>query len=181
MFSVRSRLVLPLAVLVLVAGAGMAHADVPVGPARYVPCPSPTGDAGRYMGPAAPYICHSAVVDPLGDVVILRRGQSYAATRSAFGMLHTLFDHNVEDHVVERVVSSAYPLSAPQGRRRYIAEFRRDGYGVMSVWVEVDRTPSKDAPDNEPFGVLTAYCKIPAKAGAREPVPRVGQRHPLTA
>ena len=86
-------------------------------------------------------------------------------------MLHTLFDHNVEDHVVERVVSSAYPLSAPEGRRRYIAEFRRDGYGVMSVWVEVDRTPSKDTPDNEPFGVLTAYCKIPAKAGAENRCP----------
>ena len=134
MFSGRSRLGLLPAVLVLVAGA--AHADVPVGPARYVPCPPPTGDIGRYTGPSAAYICHSAVVDPLGDVVILRRGQSYAATPSAFGMLHTLFDHNVEDHVVERVVSSAFPLSAPRGRRRYIAELRRDGYGVMSAeWV----------------------------------------------
>ena len=164
MISVRSRLVLTLAAFSLVAGAGTAHADVPVGPARYVPCPPPTGDAARYTGPAAPYICHSAVVDPVGNVVILRLGQSYASTESAFGMLHTLRDHNVEDHVVERVVSSAYSLSAPSGRRRYIAQFRSDGYGVMSVWVEVDPRPSKDAPDGEPFGVLTAYCKLPAKA-----------------
>ena len=69
-----------LAIIGLAALPGSAKADVPVGPAHYVPCPPPTGDAGRYTGPAAPYICHSAVMDPVGDVIILRRGQSYAAT-----------------------------------------------------------------------------------------------------
>jgi hypothetical protein len=45
-------------------------------------------------------------------------------TPGAFGYLHTLLDHNVDNHVVERVVSSAYPLSAPKQRVRYIAELR---------------------------------------------------------
>ena len=171
MFSVRFRLLLPLLVLVLVAGAGIADADVPVGPAHYVPCPPPTSDAGRYTGAAAPYICHSAVVDPLGNVVVLRRGQSYASTPSGFGMLHALFDHNVEDHVVERVVSSSYPRTGPQGRVRYSAEFRAAKHGVMQVWVDVDPVPSNMAPDSEPFGVLTAYCKLPARAGAENKCP----------
>jgi hypothetical protein len=66
--------------------------------------------------------------------------------------------------VVERVVSSAYPLTAPGGRRRYIAQFRDEGFGLMAVWVETDPAVSKGAPDAEPFGVVTAYCKVPAEA-----------------
>jgi hypothetical protein len=169
--SVRSWLVLTLAAVVLASTAAAAHADVPVGPARYVPCPPPTGDISRYTGPSAPYICHSAVVDPLGNVVILRRGQSYASTPSAFGMLHTLFDHNVEDHVVESVVSSAFPRTAPQQRVRFSAEFRAAGGGVMQVWVDVDRHASDKAPDTLPFGVLTAYCKLPSNAGPENKCP----------
>lgn len=33
--------------------------------------------------------------------------------------------------------------------------------GIISVWVEVDPGPSDEAPDDERFGVLTAYCKLP--------------------
>lgn len=181
MFSVRFRLALIVAVLALVGSGGTAHADVPVGPARYAPCPPPTGDAARYTGPAAPYICHSAVVDPLGATVILRRGQSSAATPSAFGMLHTLFDHNVEDHVVERVVSSSFPRTAPEGRLRYSAEFRVRGQDVMQVWVEVDPEVSTRAPDAHPFGVLTRLLQTAAQGWLREQVPGLGQRHPVTA
>ena len=173
MFSARSRLVLASAVLALLVGggAGTAHADVPVGPAHYVPCPPPTDDASRYTGPAAPYVCHSAVMDPAGNVVILRRGQSYASGPSGFGMLHTLFDHNVEDHVVERVISSSFPRTASLGRVRYSAESRAAGQGVMSVWVDVDPGPSDVAPDRSPFGVVTAYCKLPRNAGPENKCP----------
>jgi len=70
-----------------------------------------------------------------------------------------------------RVVSSAHPISAPRGRVRYIAELRVEGRGVMAIWVEVDRSRSNDAPDPEPFGVETAYCKIPANANPENKCP----------
>jgi hypothetical protein len=159
---------LVLATFVLVAGT--AHADVPVGEAHYVPCPGVTGNAQRYLGQSAPYRCHSAVVDPIGDVVVLRQG-GFTGTSSAFGYLHALLDHNVDDHVIERVISSAYPLTAPQNRIRYIAELRVEGHGVMSVWVEVDRKRSNRAPDPEPHGVVTAYCKLPANADPENKCP----------
>jgi hypothetical protein len=159
-------------VVVVLTLPGAAPADVPVGPAHYVPCPPPTGELTRYQGGNEPYRCHSAVVDPVDNVVILRQGRSDASGVSAFGWLHALQDHNVSDEVIERVVSSAYPLSAPQQRRRYIAEFRVEGRGVMSVWVEVDRAPSNQAPDSQPFGVLTAYCKVPAKADPESKCPQ---------
>ena len=150
---------------------GTAAADTPVGAAHYVPCPGFTGEGYHYQSfDRAPYRCHSAVIDPLGNVVILRQGRSDAGP-SAFGWLHTLFDHNVDDHVVERVVSSAFPLRAPRGRFRYIAELRVEGRGVMDVWVEVDRAPSITAPDDEPFGVVTAYCKIPYNADPENKCP----------
>lgn len=156
------------AVLTLV---GPAAADVPIGPARYTRCPGATAEEWRYRPPErAPYRCHSAVVDPLGNTVILRQGRSDVGP-SGFGWLHALQDHNVDDHVIERVVSSAFPLTAPKTRFRYIAELRVDGHGVMSVWVEVDRKPSSQAPDGEPFGVVTAYCKIPANANPENKCP----------
>lgn len=37
--------------------------------------------------------------------------------------------------------------------------------------VEVDRQPSGRAPDGEPFGVVTAYCKIPANANPENKCP----------
>lgn len=160
------------AVLVLVTVPAVAFADVPVGPARYVSCPGATDDPARYRGVNEPFRCHSAVVDPLGNVVILRQGRSDASGPSAFGWLHTLQDHNVSDDAVERVVSSAYPISAPERKQRYIAEFRVEGHGVMSVWVEVDRSASNQAPDSEPFGVVTAYCKIPANAEPENKCPQ---------
>lgn len=159
----RACFVLLLACAAPVSTALIAHADVPVGPARLVPCPAPTGDPARYQGDKAPYACHSAVVDPLNNTVILRQGRSDGAGPGAFGWLHASLDHNVGDDAIERVVSSAYPITAPNRRFRYIAEFRADGRDVIAVWVEVDRKPSGDAPDQQPFGVVTAYCKYPAK------------------
>ena len=162
---------LVLAVAVLAVSAAPAAADVPVGPANHVPCPGITGNKASYQGHArAPYRCHSAVVDPLGNVVILRQGRSDAQP-GAFGWLHALFDHNVDEHVIERVVSSARPITGPRNRFRYIAELRVHGHGVMTVWVEVDKQPSTGAPDREPFGVLTAYCKLPAKADREKECP----------
>jgi hypothetical protein len=160
------------AILLAIAIPTGAQADVPVGPPKYVPCPAPTGEAARYQGGNAAYRCHSAVVDPVGNVVILRQGRSDGSGSSGFGWLHALQDHNVSDEAIERVVSSAYPISAPKRRQRYIAEFRAEGHGVMSVWVEVDRSPSNQAPDSEPFGVVTAYCKIPAKADPENKCPQ---------
>lgn len=171
MFSIRW-LAVVFTALVLVAVPSAAQADVPVGPARLVECPRPTDDSDLYRGPLLPYGCHSAVADPVGRTVVLRLGRSDASGPSAFGMLHALLDHNVEDHVIERVVSSALPISGPRGRVRYIAEFRRDGHGVMSVWVDVDPRPSRDAPDPVAFGVLTAYCKLPAKADPENKCPQ---------
>jgi hypothetical protein len=170
-FPIRMLLAGLVAVLVVLTAPGAAHADVPVGPARYVPCPSPTGELSRYQGVNESYRCHSAVIDPVGNVVILRQGRSYASGSSAFGWLHALQDHNVSDEVIERVVSSAYSIRGPQQRRRYIAEFRVEGRGLMSVWVEVDRAPSNQAPDSQPFGVLTAYCKIPSEADLENKCP----------
>jgi hypothetical protein len=73
--------------------------------------------------------------------------------------------------VNRRPACSAYPLSAPRNRVRYIAELRVEGRGVMAVWVEVDRKRSNRAPDAEPLGVVTAYCKLPAKADPENKCP----------
>jgi hypothetical protein len=151
--------------------AGTAHADVPLGPAHVVPCPGGTGGGPSYHGGKEPYRCHSAVVDPLGNTVILRQGRSDGSGVSGFGWLHALNDHNVSDIAIERVVSSAYPISAPRNRVRYIAELRVESWGIMSIWVEVDRSESRDAPDGEPFGVVTAYCKIPHNANPENKCP----------
>lgn len=161
---IRICLAASIAALVFLTVPSVALADVPIGPARYVPCPAPTGDPALYRGASTPYRCHSAVVDPLGNVVILRTGRSNgAAGKRAFGWLHALQDHNVEDEVIERVVSSTLPRTAPDKKFRYTGVFRAFGYETMTVWVEVDRAPSRDAPDSQQFGVVTAYCKLPAK------------------
>ena len=168
----RIGVVLVAALAAIVVGTGPAVADVPVGPARYAPCPGVTDEAARYQGiERATYRCHSAVVDPLGNVVVLRQGRSDAGP-GAFGWLHALLVHNVDDHVIERVVSSSHPRTAPRNRFRYSAELRVEGYGVMAVWVEIDRSPSTDAPDSEPFGVITAYCKIPYNADPENKCPQ---------
>jgi hypothetical protein len=158
--------------LATVLAAGPVHADVPLGPARYVPCPGGTGGGPSYQGAVAPYRCYSAVVDPLGNPVILREGRSDGSGAPGFGWLHALYDHNVSDTAIERVVSSAYPISAPRGRVRYIAELRVEGRGIMSIWVEVDRKGSRDAPDSESFGVVTAYCKLPRNANPENKCPQ---------
>ena len=170
--SMTSRVFTAISAAVAVFGLpAVAVADVPVGPAQLVACPPGTDDHYAYAGPQQPFRCHSAVRDPLGRVVILRQGRSDASAPSAFGMLHALLDHNVEDHVIERVISSAYPRTTSRGRLRYSAEFRSKGAGVMAVWVDIDPAASKEAPDREPFGVLTAYCKLPSKADAENRCP----------
>lgn len=90
------------------------------------------------------------------------------------------------DAVVGRIDGSV----PPQLRQQIVEEFTaRPGHGVLLsqieaggvginmqaayvvVWVEVDPRPSKDAPDPQPFGVVTAYCKIPARAAAEDRCP----------
>lgn len=41
----------------------------------------------------------------------------------------------------------------------------------MPVWVEADLTTSKESPDTERFGVLTAYCKVPRNANPENKCP----------
>ncbi|WP_219417033.1 hypothetical protein [Pseudonocardia nigra] len=169
--SVRRIGTLLLAVLLATVMTGAAHADVPLGSAKYALCPGSTEGGPAYTGDKAAYRCYSAVVDPLGNTVILREGRSDGSGASGFGWLHALYDHNVSDTAIERIVSNAYPISAPRGRVRYIAELRVEGRPIMSIWVEVDRSQSKEAPDREPFGVLTAYCKIPRNANPENKCP----------
>lgn len=167
----RIRTVLILAALAASSTVTTAQADTPLGPADYVPCPGITGDGSKYQGAAAPYRCHSAVVDPLGNVVILRQGRSDGSGASGFGWLHVQQDHNLDDTAIERVVSTAYPLTAPHGRKRYIADYRVADNDMISIWIETDPDESKDAPDDEPFGVVTGYCKYPANGNPEKLCP----------
>jgi hypothetical protein len=146
--------------------ATMAHADTPLGPANHVSCPGTTGDFSKYRGALMPYRCHSAVIDPLGRTVILRQGQSGPEGSGGFGWLHAQQDHNLDYEAIERVISSSNPLEVGRGdkrRSRYIADYRVAGNDMISIWVIVDRKPSNAAPDGEPLGVVTAFCKYPAK------------------
>jgi len=171
MFVRRIAAVVLAVLLATIVAVGPAYGDVPLGPAHLVPCPGMTGDGSRYQGVVAPFRCHSAVVDPLGNTVVLLQGRSDGSGSSGFGWLHALQDHNVSDLAVERVVSSAYPITAPRERVRYIAELRVEGRGVIAIWVEVDRAGSNDAPDPEAFGVVTAYCKVPSNPNPENKCP----------
>jgi hypothetical protein len=42
---------------------------------------------------------------------------------------------------------------------------------VISVWVEVDTKRSNRAPDAEPLGVVTAFCKFPADPDPEDKCP----------
>jgi hypothetical protein len=146
-------------VIVALIVAPEAHADMPLGPARYVPCPVPTDDPERYEGENAPFRCRSAVADPDGLVVILREGRAAAAGPGPFGVRHAAVDRGVGEDVIARVVSNARPVPGEQRRLHYIAEL-----GDVAVWVVVDRGPSRQAPDTRPFGVITTFCKSSADA-----------------
>lgn len=153
MLLVRTFAVLVAMVVVLIA-ASQAHADTPLGPARYVPCPIPTDDQMRYDGPYAPFRCRAAVTDPHGLVVILREGRTATAGPGPFGFQHAFVDRGVGEDVIARVVSSVIPVDGEQRRLHYIADL-----GDVAVWVVVDRAPSRQAPDTRPFGVITAFCR----------------------
>ena len=130
-----------------------ANAETPLGPAKYVPCPIPTDDPTLYGRDDVAFRCRTAVTDPDGLVVILREG-SATAGKSSFGVLHAVIDRGVGEDLIARVVSSVRPVPGPQRRLHYIAEL-----GKLSVWVVVDRGPSKQAPDTRPLGLITAFCR----------------------
>lgn len=142
------------AVVVGLLAAPQAHAEAPLEPPRYVPCPAPTDEPGRYEGGHAPFRCRSAVMDPNGLVVILREGRSAADGPGPFGLRHAVADRGVGEEVIARVVSSVVPANGQQRRLHYVAQL-----GEVAVWVVVDRGPSRQAPDTRPFGVITAFCR----------------------
>jgi hypothetical protein len=150
----------------------VADAAVPDRAARYVPCPVPTDDPGRYEGPQAPFRCHFAVADPNGLVVILREGRAAAAGPGPFGRQHAATDRGVSDEVIARVVSNIRPTDGKQRRLHYVEEVRLGGAAV-AIWVVVDRGPSRQAPDTRPLGVITAFCRSATDAESQrcpEPV-----------
>jgi hypothetical protein len=153
------RLVRYLLVFVGVTVVGMmpavAGATVPDRVARYVPCPVPTDDPARYVGPHAPFRCHFAVADPNGLVVIVREGRAAASGPGPFGRQHAVIDRGVSDEVIARVVSTVQPSEGEQRRLHYVEE----GGAAVEIWVVVDRAPSRQAPDTRPFGVITAFCR----------------------
>lgn len=163
--SIRTAAVLIGTALALVAMPGAGGAEPPAHPPRSVPCPVPTDDPARYPGASAPYRCHSAVVDPVGRIVILREGRTRSTGANAFGRRHVELDRGVTAVVIERVVSSALPVDTVGRRQRYSADVSGPGGAVVSVQVEVDRARSHQAPDTRPFGVITAYCVRPTGTG----------------
>jgi hypothetical protein len=152
-------------VVVVAMTPAIAGATVPDRVARNVPCPAPTDDPARYVGPHAPFRCHFAVADPNGLVVIVREGRAAAAGPGPFGRQHAVIDRGVSDEVIARVVSNVQPTEGGQRRLHYVEEVRL-GEAAVEIWVVVDRAPSKQAPDTRPFGVITAFCR---EVGGGEP------------
>jgi hypothetical protein len=122
----------------------------------------PTDDPARYAGPNAPFRCHSAIADPNGLVVILREDRAASAGPGPFGRQHAAVDRGVDEEVIARVVSNVVPAVGEQRTLHYVEEVREG-----EVVVVVDRAPSRQAPDTQPFGVITAFCRA---VGGGEPV-----------
>lgn len=130
-----------LLILALLLAAGWT--DRPP-PGVAVPCPA----AGAAQGP---YRCVSAVTDVFGNVVVLREGRPGPA---GFGLRRA---ESVGAAVVERLVRTVRPRSAPLRTVRHVVQLRElGGPGVVDVEVLVDRAP---APDGEPLGLVTATCR----------------------
>lgn len=126
--------------------------------------------AGTTSYPQAPaYACLAVFQDQTGEKVVLRQGQSGA---SAFGYLHGLIDHGVEEQTIDAVVtgSAAGQLQA-NGRYLYGAVFLKDGEPQIRFETIHDRQPSSASPDAFELGVVTSYCKGPAIQAPEEACP----------
>lgn len=134
------------AVLVAVVAAPAAAAPVRAS--------CPPGSTG-YTGELQPWSCVSAYRDLSGHNVNLRSGRSGAA---GFGLLHTIFDHNVDESTIADVISTA-PAAESQGGTRFLYQKK---YALpteaLTVWVFEERGPSNIAPDDFATGLITAYC-----------------------
>jgi hypothetical protein len=92
-----------------------------------------------------------------GHPVGLRQGRT---GEGAFGLLHALVDHNVDEETIATVIAnSAAGIAQGNNRFLYGLEFRVADVGLIAVEVIEDRNPSTAAPDNYALGVVTAYCK----------------------
>ncbi|QHC56746.1 hypothetical protein [Rathayibacter tanaceti] len=127
--------------------------------------------AGTTPYPQAPaYECLAVFQDQSGEKVVLRQGQS---GESAFGYLHGLIDHGVEEQTIDAVVtgSAAGQLQA-NGRYLYGAVFLKDGEPQIRFETIHDRQPSSASPDSFELGVVTSYCKGPGTQDPEEACPQ---------
>jgi hypothetical protein len=124
--------------------------------------------AGTTSYPQAPaYECLSVFQDGSGEKVVFRQGQS---GDGAFGYLHGLLDHDVEEQTVDAVVSaSAGGLLQANGRYLYGAVFIKDGEPEIRFETYQDRAGSTASPDSFETGIITSFCKGP---GLQDPAER---------
>jgi hypothetical protein len=94
-----------------------------------------------------------------GHPVGLRSGRS-GPDNSAFGLLHAQLDHNVHEHTIAEVIANN-AAGIFQAGTRYLYGLRYELADKQLIAVEVieERGPSESAPDKDPLGVVTAYCK----------------------
>lgn len=118
-------------------------------------CPSGTTN---YSGSKHPYSCLAVFLDGSHHQVGLRIGRSGSET-SAFGYLHALQDHNVEEQTIEHAVQiNAAGVLQPNNRRLYGAEFIAKGKATEEFVAFEERAPSSASPDKYDLGIVTAYC-----------------------
>lgn len=117
-------------------------------------CPAGTTS---YTGASQPYSCITVYLDGAGNQIGLRQGRS-GPENSAFGLLHALIDHNVDQATIGFVVG--YNQNGiSQGNNRYL--YGATDYNLdppVSVEIYQSRAASTAAPDNYFLGVVTAYC-----------------------
>lgn len=120
-----------------------------------MPCPAGTSN---YKGGKQVFSCVGLYKDNAnsGHPVILRQGRTGG---SAFGLLHALLDHNVDEETIATVIVNS--AAGIKSGTRYLYGFRFEVGGAPLIAVEVleDRNASAEAPDRAALGVLTAYCK----------------------
>lgn len=118
-------------------------------------CPAGTTN---YAGAKHPYSCLAVFLDGGHHQVGLRIGRS-GSENSAFGYLHALQDHNVEEQTIEHAVQiNAAGVLQPNNRRLYGAEFVAKGKATEEFVAFEERAPSSASPDEYDLGIVTAYC-----------------------
>lgn len=118
-------------------------------------CPKGTTN---YSGAKHPYSCLAVFFDGSHHQVGLRIGRS-GSENSAFGYLHALQDHNVEEQTIEHAVQiNAAGVVQPNNRRLYGAEFVAKGKATEEFLAFEVRAASSASPDKYDLGIVTAYC-----------------------